>query len=585
MRHRFRPTLPVVLLVLASVAFSQGEDRQPVYVGSTVCAECHEGSGMGHQYSSWLLSRHSRAYADLATPEARAMAELSGVPGEPQEAMACLGCHATAADAEAWEKDPTFRIEDGVQCERCHGPGSEYIAEEVMRDREAAMRAGMRFLTARECLLCHYEKGSHVAVHQRPQLDMEQARQTIAHPTPEDPVPAGIPQPVSAGATTTSGPSYVGVQNCTGCHRGPEMGYQFSRWKLSGHARAYAVLAGPRAREIAQGEGLKVEPQRAPACLRCHVTGYDEATGHLETYTPADGVGCESCHGAGSDYFAEAVMRDPRAAAAAGLLPVTRETCAPCHDTAHGQPFDFDEASAEIAHPTRQSGKAEAPRYKTPVNLALSPDGGELYVACEASNSVIVVDVRERRKVAEITVGGQPHDVAFGPEGKKAYVSTRLDDSVSVIDVATRRVVETFPVGDEPHGLLTDPSGRHLYVANTAADSISVIDTETYDEVKRLSASRNPWSLALSPDGTRLLVTNNLSRFVEFREPLMSEVSVIDVELAQIDDRLVVPQTNLIQGVSWHPSGEFAFVTMNRTKNLVPMTRIVQGWRTAAWRS
>ena len=33
-----------------------------------------------------------------------------------------------------------------------------------------------------------------------------------------------------------------------------------------------------------------------------------------------------------------------------------------------------------------------------------------------------------------------------------------------------------------------------------------------------------------------------------------------------------------MQGVAWHPSGEFALVTLNRTKNLVPMTRLMQGW-------
>jgi hypothetical protein len=39
-----------------------------------------------------------------------------------------------------------------------------------------------------------------------------------------------------------------------------------------------------------------------------------------------------------------------------------------------------------------------------------------------------------------------------------------------------------------------------------------------------------------------------------------------------------VPEANLLRGVRWHPSGEFALVTLNRTKNLVPMTRLLQGW-------
>ncbi len=39
-----------------------------------------------------------------------------------------------------------------------------------------------------------------------------------------------------------------------------------------------------------------------------------------------------------------------------------------------------------------------------------------------------------------------------------------------------------------------------------------------------------------------------------------------------------LPDANLLLGVAWHPSGEFALATLNRTKNLVPMTRILQGW-------
>ncbi|KPJ72086.1 MAG: hypothetical protein AMS14_08505 [Planctomycetes bacterium DG_20] len=144
--------------------------------------------------------------------------------------------------------------------------------------------------------------------------------------------------------------------------------------------------------------------------------------------------------------------------------------------------------------------------------------------------------------------------------------------------MAARKVIQTVPVGDEPHGVLTDRSGRHLYVLNTSSDSISVIDTASLAEVKRLEASRSPWSLALSPDGSRLCVTNNLSRFVPFRTPSMSEVTMIDTDRAVVEDRAVVPAANLLQGIDWHPSGRFALITLNRTKNLVPMTRLLQGW-------
>ena len=110
------------------------------------------------------------------------MARLSGITDEPEKAPICLGCHATAADSEKWERDPGFRLEDGVQCEKCHGPGSEYMDEKVMRDPEAARRAGLRKFTKRDCAVCHYVKGSHVAVHRKPQLDVDKAWEALAHP-------------------------------------------------------------------------------------------------------------------------------------------------------------------------------------------------------------------------------------------------------------------------------------------------------------------------------------------------------------------------------------------------------------------
>jgi len=564
---------PVVALKAAA------EEKQPVYVGVKVCASCHSGQGMGHQQCKWRLTGHAKAFASLATPEAKRIARLSGIPQEPKKSPVCLGCHATGAEAEDWQKDDTFFVEDGVQCEKCHGPGSEYATEEVMTDRKAAARAGLRMPTMRDCQACHHVKGSHTAVLRRPLLDMKKAWEQIEHPTPEVwkySKPPGPPKPRSSDRPR---PKYTGVEACAKCHQGPDSGYQFSKWRTGPHARAYAILGTVAAAKIAREAGVEGDPLAADACLKCHATvHHDVAGGALDTYNPAEGVGCEACHGAGSEYSPEAVMKDPRAAAAAGLLRPTRETCLRCHENAHGKPFDFKQALKRIAHPTKLPPQPEPPRYKTPLNMALRPDGKELYVACEASHTVIVVDVAALRKVAEIPVGRHPNDVTFSPDGRRAYVSNRLDDTVSVVSVPARKVIQNIPVGDEPHGVLTDRDGKRLYVLNTSAGSISVIDTASLKETKRLEASRSPWSLSLSPDGSRILVTNNLSQFVKFRKPPMSEVSVIDTDRAVVEDRVVVPAANLLQGVDWHPQGKFALITLNRTKNLVPMTRLLQGW-------
>ncbi len=567
-----------IVLCISVCWAGEGRDKHPVYVGARVCATCHQTERMGHQFSKWLASKHAGAYAVLANPQSKKIAELSGIPQEPQESTMCLGCHATGAHAEAWEKDDTFFVEDGVQCERCHGPGSEYMDAAIMTDRDAAVKAGLMIPTMLDCMGCHQVKGSHVAIHNLPKLDMEKAWRDIAHPTGKDGDRKSKPPPEPAGAGSGE-PKYVGVYVCGRCHKGPGHSYQFSKWRMSRHALAYATLAAPKAYAIAKKQGLKTSPQASAECLKCHTTIFtNPAGGALDSYSPYEGVGCEACHGAGGKYIPQAVMTDPRAAKAARLREVTREVCLRCHENAHDKPFDFEQAVKKIAHPAVPAKAAQTPRYKTPLNMAFSPDGKELYVACEASHTVIVVDVRQRRKIAEIPAGHHPTEVTFSPNGARAYVSNRLDDTISVIDVSSREAVATVPVGDEPHGVLTDNSGKHLYVLNTSADSISVIDTKTLKEIKRLTASRSPWSLSHSPDGSLIYVTNNLSRFVDFRKPSISEVTVIDTSRAAVRDRIAVPAANLLQGVDWHPSGKFALITCNRTKNLVPMTRLVQGW-------
>ena len=157
-----------------------------------------------------------------------------------------------------------------------------------------------------------------------------------------------------------------------------------------------------------------------------------------------------------------------------------------------------------------------APEYKNPVNLAFRPDGREVWAACEASGSVVVVDAAKRVKVAEIAGRRPGHRPRLQPRRRQGVRDEparrqRLRDR-------RRRRARSSGRSRSPTsrtGSRVDPSGKTLFVMGTAFDAVSVLDVATGKETKRLPASRNPWSAALSPDGKRLLVTNALSRFVQ----------------------------------------------------------------------
>ena len=253
----------VALAVQAALAVASEPgvaDRHPVYVGVRVCTQCHAGKEAGHQFSLWRASKHAEAYACLWSPAAKKIAKLSGIRQEPHEAGACLGCHATAFDTEGWEREPTFFLEDGVQCEACHGPGSEYMTAEVMRDRQKAMMNGLRMPGERDCMMCHNVKGSHVAYLDSKPFDVQTALRCTAHPIPagaDVSAAAAKPAPVNPDRSdSASRHKYAGVMACAACHRGPRMGYQFSKWRMSKHARAYAVLGTPAAYQMASSQPL-----------------------------------------------------------------------------------------------------------------------------------------------------------------------------------------------------------------------------------------------------------------------------------------------------------------------------------------
>jgi YVTN family beta-propeller protein len=514
----------VLIFCFAVPAF--GAPEQAFYVGTKVCRQCHQGPAGADTFSAWYRSAHARAYAALALEESKEIARLSGIDIDPYQSPICLGCHSTASDVEPWERETSFTIEDGVQCEYCHGPGSEYLAAEVMADPEAAARAGLRIPGEQFCLMCHREKGSHQAVLKKEPFEFQKFLPRIAH--------GGSARITDTGRREGAGegPEYVGAGACGVCHQGQRTGMIYSQWRLSAHANAYVDLDSEAGREIAREMGLVGDPQQAKACLGCHATGQQAPARFAETFRIELGVQCESCHGQrSSSPMGNSAAAQPRAHQQVGP-EVGSEVCTHCHNGIHGRTFQFEEMLAQMTHERvgRQVNIPVEPEYKTPTNLVLNRDGSRLFIACEASDSLIIVDTRTRSVLTEIKLENQPNDLYLSHDESWVYVSNRGSDSVSVVEVASGRVVETIAVGDEPHGLVTDVDGKILYVANGGSADVSVVDLTTGREIKRLAAGRGPWGVSRSPNGDSILVTNNLPYFGEFRTSSRSEVTVVGAQ-------------------------------------------------------
>lgn len=158
---------------------------------------------------------------------------------------------------------------------------------------------------------------------------------------------------------------YVGTKACKKCH------YEvWESWAKTKMANCFEVLKPNSELKPSKKSGLtdvwiedikankaKSDPKIAPDkdhtrdedCLRCHTTGHGEVGGYAipdqknkkakRRAKKLQGVGCESCHGAGSEYVKifEKIQANNRPYTreelfAAGMTRIGEKTCVKCHN-------------------------------------------------------------------------------------------------------------------------------------------------------------------------------------------------------------------------------------------------------------
>ena len=138
---------------------------------------------------------------------------------------------------------------------------------------------------------------------------------------------------------------YVGSKKCKMCHKGAKKGEVWEKWEKGHHAKAF--------------ETLKTDADKKnPEGLAGHTTGFGKGGYKAGDANAAkfEGVGCESCHGPGSDYKKMSVMKDRKKAIEAGMVMPTEALCKECHNkkSPDFKGFDFKEYMKKIDHTYRE---------------------------------------------------------------------------------------------------------------------------------------------------------------------------------------------------------------------------------------
>jgi len=239
--------------------------------------------------------------------------------------------------------------------------------------------------------------------------------------------------------------------------------------------------------------------------------------------------------------------------------------------------------AAQREQATRDQRKQETDRktIRSPICLAIAPDGGTSYATDRTAGSVVILDTAGQTKRGEISLHGKPHGVTVSADGRALYVAEHGAGSVAVIDTAQGTVASRIQVGKWPTALAVAHQTQRLFVCNQDDHTVSVVDLgETPGKpITRIPVVREPSCVALTPDERYLVVANLLARGPGIDPTLSADVSLIDgVHLTSLATVKLPPGSTAVRGLCISPDGNWAYIVHGLGRFNLPITQLERGW-------
>ena len=182
-------------------------------------------------------------------------------------------------------------------------------------------------------------------------------------------------------------------------------------------------------------------------------------------------------------------------------------------------------------HERKRVAQISLGKYRRPHGIDVDPATGNVLITSENPDQLLVVDPRTQTVLRTYGTGGStPHIVTVGHEGKWAYVSNARSGTVAAIELATGRTI-TIAAGDRPEGSVLSKDGKTLYVANRVSNEVTIIDTVAKKRAGTIPVGGGPVRVGLSPDERFViyaLIGDNKVGFADIAA--RKQVAVVDLD-------------------------------------------------------
>ena len=175
--------------------------------------------------------------------------------------------------------------------------------------------------------------------------------------------------------------------------------------------------------------------------------------------------------------------------------------------------------------------------YIAPHTLKLGPDG-LIYITCENSAAVAVIDPKTDRVVEAIDSGSRNgHRLIISPDGERLYTENEEDATVSVIDLPRRKLIGKVKTPRPLAGIAISADGGTVVAVDDAEPTLFLIDTKS-EHVRTLPLEGVPKAAQIarySPDNSLIGVTSLNSNMVSLIDSSFSKQTAITVGSQPMD--------------------------------------------------
>lgn len=159
----------------------------------------------------------------------------------------------------------------------------------------------------------------------------------------------------------------------------------------------------------------------------------------------------------------------------------------------------------------QETGTIDVSPYIAPHGMMIDAKG-TLYVTCDLSRKLLIIDPHTKTIEAAIDTEGTGHWVTILPNGSKAYVANKNDKPfISVIDLKTRKLIGHIPAPNGTQGIAASPDGKRVIAVDFVKPELIVIDPakdEVVDTIPLEGNDKGAFRVRFSPDGKWVVTTS-----------------------------------------------------------------------------